>query len=89
MDGLSAEPARTIETADVFAGPTRRRATAIYREADEITDRLVCLVRHPDRGQFTGLSSLASCNALRRLDFIRSPGMRGISDAATTMHWSR
>jgi pimeloyl-ACP methyl ester carboxylesterase len=44
MDGLSAEPARTIETADVFAGPTRRRATAICREADEITDRLGCLV---------------------------------------------
>jgi hypothetical protein len=87
MDGLSAEPARTIETADAFARPTKRRATAVCQDADEITERLVCLVRHPDRGQFTGLSSLASCNALRRFDFTRSPGLRGISDAATTMHW--
>ena len=46
------------------------------READEITHRLVCLIRHPDRGQFTGLSSLASCNAPRRFDFTRAPGLR-------------
>ena len=68
MDGLSAEPTRTIEIADVFARPIRRRATAVCREADEITERLVCLVRHPDRSQFTVLSSLASCNALLRFD---------------------
>src|SRR3954452_13794415 len=87
MDGLSAEPTRTIETADVYARPTRRRATAVCQEADEITERLVCLVRHPDRSQFTVLSSLTSCNTLRRFDSIQLPGLRGISDAATMRLW--
>jgi hypothetical protein len=32
------------------------------------------------------LSSRASCNASRRLVFTRSPGLRGMSDGATTEH---
>jgi hypothetical protein len=54
--------------------------------ADEITHRFVRLIGHPDCGQFTALSSRASCSASRRLVFTRSSGLRRMSDDATTEH---
>ena len=68
-------PGRPDHERPPFAG--KRMRSRIASCASSATQTAVSL---------PGLSSLARCKALRRLDFIRSPGMRGISDAATTMH---
>ena len=54
--------------------------------AHEIADCLMTRIRNPDRGQLTRPCSLARLIASRRSVLIRSPGLRGINDGATTMH---
>jgi hypothetical protein len=54
--------------------------------AHQIADRLVRLIPDPDRVSSPARCSLARLIASRRSVLIRSPGLRGISDGATTTH---
>jgi hypothetical protein len=56
------------------------RKTCMY----EVADRLVSWIRNPDSGQFSGAMQLGEVDRIPPVGLIRSPGLRGISDGATT-----
>src|SRR5215203_3912188 len=73
------------ESAQLLTGLTQaahRRQT----RTQEIADSLMGRIWNPDRGQLTGPVQLGELVASRRSVLIRSPGLRGISEGATTTH---
>jgi hypothetical protein len=69
----------------LLAGLTQGAHRRLTR-ANQITDRFMRLIWHPDRGQFTSAVQLGELFASRRSVLIRSPGLRGINDGATRAH---
>ena len=52
----------------------------------EIADRLMGLIRNPDRGQFTGPVQLGEVDRIPPVGLDPLAGFRGINDGATTTH---
>jgi hypothetical protein len=51
----------------------------------QIADRLMCLVGNPNRRQFTSPMQFGEIDRIPPVRLDPSPGLRGISDGATTM----
>src|SRR5271155_2833852 len=83
-------PCRPIVVTAMTQEKTRELLTSLAQTTDgcktcayEIADRLMSLIRNPDSGQFTGAMQLGEVDRIPPV-LIRSPGLRGISDGATT-----
>ena len=84
-------PRRPIVVTAMTQEKARELLTGLAQAADgrktrahKIVDRLMSLIRNPHSGQFTGAMQPGEVIASRRSVLIRSPGLRGINDGATT-----